>query len=125
MAEQPVTLRDSMSGKGNVEGSGLPTPGLLLIFAMGEPRCIPIPMANGVIDLGRGDGTTIFPADPRMSRKHASISFDGERFRVIEHGSQNGTYVDGTRVQGSLHSATARVLRTGDSLFLFCGDLRP
>ena len=60
-----------------------------------------------------------------MSRKHASISFDGERFRVIEHGSQNGTYVDGVRVQGSLHSATARVLRTGDSLFLFCGDLRP
>ncbi len=60
-----------------------------------------------------------------MSRRHASISFDGERFRVIEHGSQNGTYVDGVRVQGSLHSATARVLRTGDSLFLFCGDLRP
>ena len=125
MAEQPVTLRDSMSGKGNVEGSGLPTPGLLLIFAMGEPRCTPIPIANGVIDLGRGDGKTIFPADPRMSRRHASISFDGERFRVIEHGSQNGTYVDGVRVQGSLHSATARVLRTGDSLFLFCGDLRP
>ena len=125
MAEQPVTLRDSMSGKGSVEGSGLPTPGLLLIFAMGEPRCTPIPIANGVIDLGRGDGKTIFPADPRMSRKHASISFDGERFRVIEHGSQNGTYVDGVRVQGSLHSATARVLRTGDSLFLFCGDLRP
>ncbi len=125
MAEQPVTLRDSMSGKGNVEGSGLPTPGLLLIFAMGEPRCTPIPIANGVIDLGRGDGKTIFPADPRMSRRHASISFDGERFRVIEHGSQNGTYVDGVRVQGGLHSATARVLRTGDSLFLFCGDLRP
>lgn len=125
MAEQPVTLRDSMSGKGNVEGSGLPTPGLLLIFAMGEPRCTPIPIANGVIDLGRGDGKTIFPADPRMSRRHASISFDGERFRVIEHGSQNGTYVDGVRVQGGLHSATTRVLRTGDSLFLFCGDLRP
>lgn len=125
MAEQPVTLRDSMSGKGSVEGSGLPTPGLLLIFAMGEPRCAPIPIASGVIELGRGDGKTIFPADPRMSRKHASISFDGERFRVIEHGSQNGTYVDGVRVQGSLHSATARVLRTGDSLFLFCGDLRP
>ena len=125
MAEQPVTLRDSMSGKGNAEGSGLPTPGLLLIFAMGEPRCTPIPIANGVIDLGRGDGKTIFPADPRMSRRHASISFDGERFRVIEHGSQNGTYVDGVRVQGGLHSATARVLRIGDSLFLFCGDLRP
>ena len=84
MAEQPVTLRDSISGKGSVEGSGLPTPGLLLIFAMGEPRCTPIPIASGVIDLGRGDGKTIFPADPRMSRKHASISFDGERFRVID-----------------------------------------
>ena len=125
MDDQPVTLRDSVSGKGGGEGSGLPTPGLLLIFAMGEPRCTPIPISSGVIDLGRGDGKSIFPADPRMSRRHASISFDGERFRVIEHGSQNGTYVDGVRVQGSLHSATARVLRTGDSLFLFCGDLRP
>jgi transcriptional regulator of acetoin/glycerol metabolism len=125
MADQPVTLRDSVGGKAGAEGSGLPVPGLLLIFSVGEPCCTPIPIPGNVLELGRGDGRTLFPTDPRMSRRHASISFDGERFRVVEHGSQNGTYVDGVRVSGSLHSAMARVLRTGDSLFLFCGDLRP
>jgi len=125
MGDQPVTLRDSLGGGSGELGDGNPVPGLLLVFAMGEPRCTPIPMASGALELGRGDGRTPLPSDPRMSRRHASISFDGERFRVIEHGSQNGTFVDGVRIQGLLQSAVARVLRTGDSLFLFCGDLRP
>lgn len=125
MANQPVTLRDSVSSTAGGEGSGLPVPGLLLVFAQGTPRCTAIPMTGNALEVGRGDGKSLFPSDPRMSRKHASVSFDGERFRVSDLGSQNGCYVDGVRVTGSIASAVAKVLRTGDSLFLFCADLRP
>lgn len=80
------------------------------------------------MELGRGDaGATpqggLLP-DPKMSRRHASVSFDGQRFHVVDHGSHNGTFLDGVRVQQQAISATARVLRTGDSLFLFSPDIR-
>ena len=71
----------------------------------------------------RGEATAQLPADPKMSRRHATVSFTGERFRIVDHDSQNGTFVDGSRVPKSLTSATARVMRTGDNLFLFCSDL--
>ena len=100
MANQPVTLRDSVSSKAGGEGSGLPIPGLLLVFAQGSPRCTAIPMTGNALEVGRGDGKSLFPADPRMSRRHASVAFDGERFRISDLGSQNGCYVDGVRVAG-------------------------
>lgn len=126
MSNQPVTLRDSLSGKTGSEVEGNPVSGLLHIFSAGEPRCVALPLpSSGTLDLGRGDGKTAMPTDPRMSRRHASVSFDGERFHIQDHGSQNGSYVDGVRIQTVLQSAAARLLRTGDSLFLFCADLRP
>lgn len=125
MSNQPVTLRDSMGGGAGEEAAGTAVPGLLMVYCLGQPTCVPIPIAGPQLEIGRGDGTSVLPTDPRMSRRHASVGFDGQRFRVTDHGSQNGTYVDGVRVQGAVTSATARVLRTGDSLFLFLGDLRP
>ena len=126
MSSQPATLRDSRSDKGKRDPDALPQPGLVLVFAQGQACCVPLPIPEGVpLELGRSDGTSALPIDPRMSRKHAAVSFDGERFRITDHGSQNGTHVDGVRLSGTIQSATARVLRTGDSVFLFCGDLRP
>jgi transcriptional regulator with GAF, ATPase, and Fis domain len=60
-----------------------------------------------------------------MSRRHATVYFDGQRFRVVDHGSHNGTYLDGARIQQSISSTAARVLRTGDSVFLLSPDVRP
>jgi DNA-binding NtrC family response regulator len=125
MSNQPETLRDSMGGKAEGEAAGTALPGLLLIHSLGQPTCVPLPLTGPQLEIGRGDGTSALPNCPRTSRRHASVAFDGERFRITDRGSQNGTYVDGVRVEGSVTSATARVLRTGDSLFLFSGDLRP
>ena len=125
MSNQPETLRDSMGGETGGATVGTALPGLLMVHSLGQPSCVPLPLADPQMELGRGDGTSVLPSDPRMSRRHASVAFDGERFRVTDRGSQNGTYVDGVRVEGSVTTATARVLRTGDSLFLFSGDLRP
>lgn len=123
MGDQPATLRDSVSARAAGRESGAPVPGLLLLFSQGRPSCLSLPLRENQIELGRGDGVSSGIADPKMSRRHATVSYDGERFHITDLGSQNGTFLDGARVTQPLSTATARILRTGDSLFLLCGDL--
>jgi transcriptional regulator with GAF, ATPase, and Fis domain len=56
--------------------------------------------------------------DPRMSRVHAHIRWDGRSatFRVSDAGSANGVYVDGRRSPGS-KLTHATVLRLGSTVF--------
>lgn len=124
MSGQPATLRDSLCN-GQARDGGVAVPGLALLFSVGQPSCALFPIRDGSLELGRGDGSTAAPADPRMSRRHATVSYDGERFLIADHGSQNGSYLDGVRVEKSARSSSALCLRTGDSLFLLCADLRP
>lgn len=119
-----TTVREPEGKAGGQAATQELIPGLLLVYSLGQPKCVPLPLIKGQLEIGRGEPTDQLPADPKLSRRHATVSFDGERFQIVDHGSQNGTFVDGGRVQQSLSSATARVLRTGDSLFVFCGDLR-
>ena len=49
--------------------------------------------------IGRGRGADIVIAEPTMSRAHAAIGFDGDRFFVQDLGSTNGTRVNGSREQ--------------------------
>ena len=124
MSSQPATMPDSLSGGSGVE-SDAPLPGLLLVSSMGQPLCVPLPLERGSLVLGRGDGTSAMPADPKMSRRHATLTYDGARFHITDHGGQNGTYLDGQRIDKSVGTAQLQVVRTGDSLFLFFADLRP
>jgi len=125
-AQRPGVLTESVdSSPTRGADDAYPVPGLLLAFSMGNPQCAVIPLQNGQLEIGRGEGASPFPADPRMSRRHAKIAFDGQSLQVEDCGSHNGTFLDGTRLTGSVRSTTARVLRTGDSLFLFSSDLRP
>ena len=57
--------------------------------------------------IGRGRGADIVIAEPTMSRAHAAIGFDGERFFVQDLGSTNGTRVNGS-------SAEKAGLKNGD-----------
>ena len=127
MRTRPGTLSESTDGKVAAGARELlPRPGLLLLFALGRPQCTALPLTGGTLELGRGEGASPLPADPKMSRRHATVSFDGERFRVTDLGSHNGTFLDGARVpagQGA-GGAFARILRTGDSIFLLSADLR-
>ena len=128
MDKQFTTQRDSIEDRasrgGDVESARGPIPGVVLLFSAGQAACSVMPVSAAGLELGRGLLPEGVPADPKMSRRHASVGFDGERFCIQDHGSQNGTYVDGQRVSGRFSSATACVLRTGDSVFLLSGDTR-
>ena len=63
--------------------------------------------------------------DPRMSRRHASVRFDGRHFWATDLGSQNGTSVDGEPISPNVPREARRTLRMGDSLFVLCADVRP
>ena len=61
--------------------------------------------------IGRGSGCDLTLADPSVSRWHAELIRDGERWVVRDMGSTNGTRVNGWRVRRA-------VLRPGDVLAL-------
>jgi hypothetical protein len=48
--------------------------------------------------LGRGEGNNIVVNDPRASRRHAEIYFDGQDFVLSDLQSSNGTYLNGERI---------------------------
>jgi GAF domain-containing protein len=49
--------------------------------------------------IGRGPESDIRIADASISRKHAKITRDGDRFLIEDLGSQNGTWIDGERIK--------------------------
>ena len=50
------------------------------------------------IVIGRGRKADLALAEATISRAHAALGFDGERFFVEDLGSTNGTLVNGARV---------------------------
>jgi adenylate cyclase len=60
--------------------------------------------------IGRGDAATVRLADGSVSRQHATIRFEAPNFWLVDLGSANGTFVNGTAV------TAARALRHGDRL---------
>jgi len=63
----------------------------------------PVELAVGeVLSIGRSRSSGITIDDGAVSRLHATITWDGaDRVTVTDHGSRNGTVVDGERVRGA------------------------
>lgn len=59
-------------------------------------------LAESVITIGRHPDSNLVLADPNVSRNHAEIRPQGERFVVVDLGSTNGTRVNGVRVDTQL-----------------------
>ena len=66
-------------------------------------------LTDSVITVGRHPDSNLVLADPNVSRNHAEIRPQGERFTVVDLGSTNGTRVNGVRVDTQL-------LHDGDEL---------
>jgi pSer/pThr/pTyr-binding forkhead associated (FHA) protein len=66
------------------------------------------------IVIGREEGDLVFRDDAFMSRRHAAINWDGQRARLTDLGSSNGTFV---RLSGTTALRHRDHLRMGDQLF--------
>ncbi len=79
-------------------------------------RVFPLPF-DGVLTLGRSDRNAIVLPEPASSRVHAEVRCEGGRFTLRDHGSSNGTFVNGRRVK-------ERPLEEGDRIRIGAVELR-
>lgn len=91
------------------------TPGVarLVLIAPANSGLAPdeVFVVAGEMTLGRDGRNSIVVPDPSVSGIHATISRDGNGWRVLDHGSTNGTFIGGRRVDGR-----GGRLRPGDRL---------
>jgi DNA-binding NtrC family response regulator len=95
------------------------------LFCRGTTLAAALPFSGGVLELGRDVPAPGRVDDGRMSRRHARVRFDGQRFWVTDLGSQNGTSVDGAPLPPGAEREALQVIRMGDSLFVPSLDVRP
>jgi pSer/pThr/pTyr-binding forkhead associated (FHA) protein len=70
------------------------------------------------VRIGREEGDIVFPDDEFMSRRHASLTRHGNRVRLEDLHSSNGTYV---RLRGEREIQSGDVLRVGDQVLRYEG----
>ncbi|HET7541032.1 MAG TPA: sigma 54-interacting transcriptional regulator [Polyangiaceae bacterium] len=99
--------------------------GLIVIWAHGRPACLPLPLTNGELVLGRGVQADLFAGDERVSREHCRLGFDGTLWTVSDLASRNGTFLRGQAVEGAQSTAGEQlVLRVGRTLLWAVDDVR-
>lgn len=104
-------------------GAETSRPGLVLLWAASFERMpASFPFAKAEVVIGRDAGADVTVPDSAVSRRHASLLFDGAAWSLVDHGSSNGTWLDGQRVTRAVLRHRARI-RVGDALFVFvAGD---
>ncbi len=77
-----------------------------------------ISMIDGPVIIGRQAGATLKISNASVSRRHAMIEKDGERFMIADLGSRNGTFVNDVPIKKRELQHGDRV-RIGESQFFF------
>ena len=90
------------------EGS-TPEAYLVLITDSGQRE---VHRVHGAMTLGRGPDSDLVLTNPLVSRRHAQLTWDGQRFLLQDLGSKNGTRINGAAI------AAPTPLSDGDSLEL-------
>jgi hypothetical protein len=67
--------------------------------------------SEGEVFIGRGAELPVVLAEDMVSRKHAKLTIQGDRIRIEDLGSTNGTFVNGERVK-------AAEVRVGDRILI-------
>jgi len=85
------------AGRHKILDSGTVTPQLVAID--GPLKGAIYAILTDRFSIGRKSENNLSEADPSMSRHHCTIEFAGEGFRITDHDSQNGTFVNGIPVK--------------------------
>jgi len=76
-----------------------------------------IQLRQAVTTIGRSDGCTVVIPLPNVSRLHARIELQHDRYVLFDAGSANGTFVNGKRIEQDYK------LNTGDEIWLGSGEV--
>lgn len=92
-----------------------PAPAGFLLFRGRE-----IPLGGGVNVLGRDAAVAgIVIDDPTVSRRHATITIEGDGVTITDLESKNGTFLDGVQLAGSAPLANPQTFVLGDVSIVF------
>src|SRR5678815_5493167 len=89
-----------------------------LVFLAGPIAGRRYKLADGEYVIGRRSDCQIFVPDMRVSRQHARLWKTGEAWEIEDLGSNNGTFVNGIRVQ------TATQIRHDDEILIANNRIR-
>ncbi len=76
-----------------------------------------LPEADGAVILGRSRDCGCVLAEPSVSRRHAELRRDGERWLLRDLGSRNGTRVNGVRLLDEAEVGPGDRVSFGDARF--------
>jgi ABC-type multidrug transport system ATPase subunit/pSer/pThr/pTyr-binding forkhead associated (FHA) protein len=77
---------------------------------------------NTLIQIGRDTSNDVVIPSPNVSRFHAQVERVGQRYRVEDLRSSNGTFVNGERVEGSVWLKPEDSIRIGQYRFVMGQD---
>jgi serine phosphatase RsbU (regulator of sigma subunit)/pSer/pThr/pTyr-binding forkhead associated (FHA) protein len=77
------------------------------------------PLQGGAISIGRASDCSIPIKDRYLSRRHAEIVAVGKNWVLKDLGSANGTYLNGSRVDGDIPLKAGDRIRLGDTELVF------
>jgi FHA domain/Domain of unknown function (DUF1707) len=83
-----------------------------------------LPEAERNVTLGRARDCDCVLADPSVSRRHAELRREGERWLLRDLGSRNGTRVNGVRLLDEAEVGPGDRVSFGDARFQFGAALR-
>lgn len=89
-----------------------------LVFLAGPIAGRRYKLADGEYIIGRRSDCQIFVPDMRVSRQHARLWKDGEGWQIEDLGSNNGTFVNGAKIQ------TATPVRHDDEILIANNRIR-
>jgi transcriptional regulator with PAS, ATPase and Fis domain len=75
-------------------------------------------ISTGHFSIGRKPENTLSQPDLSISRHHCTIDFANDRFRIIDHDSQNGTFVNGIPIKERI-LVHGDQIAVGSSVFVF------
>lgn len=82
-------------------------PHLIVLYPQSE--FAQVPLERGTVVLGRGQDADIRFEDELVSRRHCTLSFDGQSVTVEDLGSTNGTFVDGNFIHKQILDSDNRL----------------
>jgi len=77
---------------------------------------------NNLVQIGRDESNDVVLASPSVSRFHAQVEKVGQRFRIIDLRSSNGTFVNGERIEKETWLQHNDTIRIGQSRFVVGAD---
>ncbi|HUV27494.1 MAG TPA: FHA domain-containing protein [Anaerolineales bacterium] len=125
---RPLTASHNLH-HGDILRIGSLDPGMMVTMTYVDPshaaetQATPIRFSEkNMIQIGRDASNDVVLDSPRISRYHAQIERVGQRHRLTDLRSTNGTYINDTRAEGDVWLQPSDVIRIGSFRFVMGED---